>query len=159
MRRAVFVVFGTFMALMLFTTTALASSVHLKGGKNAKPSFTDNGLSLTASGELAELGNGDVLITIAATADVTSTCTNQQQNGFRHLDLPLEGLAREYDLGWKFEPNTDGPPGYDGEQYLLLYVSFRMTTGELRTRETLHYAVTRSLWQDEIAVSDGDRDR
>ncbi len=80
MRRAIFIVFATFMALMLSTTAALASSVHLKGGKNAKPSFTDNGLSLTASGALSGLGNGDVLITITAQADVTSTCTNQGGN-------------------------------------------------------------------------------
>lgn len=54
----------------------LASSVHLKGGKNAKPSFYDNGLTLAASGELSGLGGGDVLITISATANPTATCTN-----------------------------------------------------------------------------------
>ena len=59
---------------------ATASSVHLKGGANAKPSFTDNGLTLTASGALAGLGNGDVLVTLVARANVTSTCTNQGGN-------------------------------------------------------------------------------
>jgi hypothetical protein len=60
----------------LTASVALAASVHLKGGKNAEPSFTDNGLSLAASGDLAGLGNGDVLVTLTATADVTSSCIN-----------------------------------------------------------------------------------
>jgi hypothetical protein len=66
--------------LGLTATTALASSVHLKGGKNAEPSFTDGGVFLRASGELSGLGNEDVLITLTAQADVTSTCTNQGGN-------------------------------------------------------------------------------
>jgi hypothetical protein len=60
----------------LTASVAFAASVHLKGGKNAEPSFTDNGLTLTAAGDLSGLGNGDVLVTLDATADVTSTCTN-----------------------------------------------------------------------------------
>jgi hypothetical protein len=55
---------------------AAASSVHLKGGANAEPTFTDNILQLNAAGNLAGLGNGDVLVTMTATADVTATCTN-----------------------------------------------------------------------------------
>ena len=66
---SVLVVFG------LTATAALASNVHLKP-PNSAPSFTDNGLTLTASGALAGLGNGDVLVTLTAQADVTSTCTN-----------------------------------------------------------------------------------
>ena len=52
------------------------SSVHLKGGANAEPSFRDNGLSLSTAGELSGLGNGDVLVTLSARANVSSTCTN-----------------------------------------------------------------------------------
>jgi len=55
---------------------ALASNVHLKGGPKAEPSFTDNGLTLSASGDLAGLGNADVLIVITAKANPTATCTN-----------------------------------------------------------------------------------
>lgn len=80
MKRAT-IAFAFAAALMLVTATAgSAASVHLKGGANAEPAFTDGGLTLTASGELSGLGNGDVLVTMTARADVTSTCTNQGGN-------------------------------------------------------------------------------
>lgn len=66
--------------MLILAVPVFAASVHLKGGKNAAPTFTDNGLSLTADGELSGLGNGDVLVTLEAQADVTSTCTNQGGN-------------------------------------------------------------------------------
>ena len=62
--------------LLILTAPAYAASVHLKGGRNAEPAFADNGLTLTASGALAGLGNGDVLVTLTATGLPTSTCTN-----------------------------------------------------------------------------------
>ncbi len=68
------------LSVFLATITAFASSVHLKGGANAQPAFTDLGVALEAAGALAGLGNGDVLITLTAQADVTSTCTNQGGN-------------------------------------------------------------------------------
>jgi hypothetical protein len=55
---------------------SLASSVHLKGGGNAEPSFVDNGLTLSTSGALSGLGNGNILVTLSATGDPTATCTN-----------------------------------------------------------------------------------
>jgi hypothetical protein len=61
-------------ALALIATVAYAASVHFKP---KSPTFTDNGLTLTTSGDLAGLGNGDVTISVSATADPTTTCTNQ----------------------------------------------------------------------------------
>jgi len=74
--RKIGIVVTVLTALVLTISLAAAGNVHLKGGKNAKPSFTDNGLSLTATGALSGLGNGDILVKVVAAADVTSTCTN-----------------------------------------------------------------------------------
>ena len=65
------------MAAMFLGTTAIAANVHLKGGKNAEPSFQDLGLALQAAGSLVGLGNGDVLISLFAEANVVATCTNK----------------------------------------------------------------------------------
>lgn len=62
--------------LLVISAPAYAASVHLKGGRNAEPAFTDNGLTLAAAGEIAGLGNGDVLVTLTATGQPTATCTN-----------------------------------------------------------------------------------
>ena len=70
----------TLSILLVVTFSAYAASVHLKGGKNAEPAFSDGGLTLTASGALSGLGNGDILVTLDARADVTATCTNQGGN-------------------------------------------------------------------------------
>lgn len=76
MRRSLMVAAIVAAGVLLSATAASASSVHLKGGKNAEPTFTDGGLTLEAAGELSGLGNGDVLVTLTATADVTATCSN-----------------------------------------------------------------------------------
>jgi len=64
----------------LAASVAEASSVHLKGGANAKPSFNDGGLFLSSSGSLSGLGNADVQVSLSATGNVISTCTNNGGN-------------------------------------------------------------------------------
>jgi len=54
---------------------ASASNVHFEA-PSSQPSFTDNGLTLNASGVLAGLGNQDILVTLSATGNPTATCTN-----------------------------------------------------------------------------------
>ena len=87
-------------------SVAQESSVHLKGGPNAKPSFIDNGITLTASGELAGLGNQDIRVTLRAAGNVTATCTNrggQQPPGQNPAPITVTGVesipAREIKNG------------------------------------------------------------
>jgi hypothetical protein len=80
MRRTWLVLLVSLAVVGITASAAIASSVHLKGGKNAEPAFNDGGLTLNAAGELSGLGNGDVLVTLAATADVNATCTNEGQH-------------------------------------------------------------------------------
>jgi hypothetical protein len=73
MKRAI-IGLAVVLTVALTATVATAANVHFKKGS---PQFADQGLVLNAKGSLAGLGNGDVLITLTATADPTTTCTNQ----------------------------------------------------------------------------------
>ena len=66
-----------FSVLALTAQQALATSVHWKHGS---PQFTDNGLTLTETGTLSGVGNGDLLVTLTATGNPTSVCSNKGQH-------------------------------------------------------------------------------
>jgi len=58
------------LAGVLATAATAAVNIH-------NPSFTDNGTTLSATGKLTGLGNGDILVTLTATGTPTTTCTNK----------------------------------------------------------------------------------
>jgi hypothetical protein len=72
--RRITIAMAALLAVGLMATPALAQNPHLKG--RSPISFTDNGLTLTATVSYAGLGNFDTLQTLDATANPTATCTN-----------------------------------------------------------------------------------
>ena len=128
MRRTATVLFLAFVVMAAMATAAFASSVHLKGGAHAEPAFTDGGLFLSASGALAGLGNGDVIVNLDATGNVTATCTNpgsgvHQPPGQNPAPITVSGAQRIPESELKngttpFDVSTTGPetpiPGAPG---------------------------------------------
>ena len=86
-------------AALVGASPAYAANVHLKGGANAEPAFTDNVLTLEAAGALAGLGNGDVLVSLTATGLPTADCVNpgsgeHRPPGQNPAEVTLTGVQR-----------------------------------------------------------------
>jgi hypothetical protein len=69
------------LSLMAVAMTAAeaTAAVNFKPAK-ANPTFTDEGLTLRATGALSGLGNQDVQVTLTAQGTPTATCTNAGGN-------------------------------------------------------------------------------
>jgi hypothetical protein len=98
-KRSLLVGGAVVVAAVLGAGSAYASSVHLKGGANAEPTFTDQGLVLEAASELAGLGNGDVVVSLTATGLPTADCVNpgtgeHQPPGQNPAEVTLTGVQR-----------------------------------------------------------------
>ena len=93
MRRLVILFVTGLVTAGLAAWVATAASVHFKHGS---PVFTDQGLSLTGSGALTGLGNGDVVITVTATGQPVASCTNPsgatQPPGQNPAEVTLTGV-------------------------------------------------------------------
>jgi hypothetical protein len=75
MRRILFALLSMLVLVGFTATFAAAASVHFKPPRS-EPTLVDEGLVLRAVGDLAGLGNEDVLILLSATGNPTATCTN-----------------------------------------------------------------------------------
>jgi hypothetical protein len=71
--RSLATIFLSMLAALSFMTPAVFADVHFKDALT----FTDLGLTLQAAGTLTGLGDQDAFITLTATADATTICTNQ----------------------------------------------------------------------------------
>jgi hypothetical protein len=77
LRRIGIIAVLSLIVVALTASVAAAANVHFKGGD---PTFTDEGLTLSSTGQLAGLGNEDITVQLIATGTPTVTCTSPGGN-------------------------------------------------------------------------------
>jgi hypothetical protein len=77
LRRIGIIAVLSLIVMALTASVAAAANVHFKGGD---PTFTDEGLTLSSTGQLAGLGNEDITVQLIATGTPTVTCTSPGGN-------------------------------------------------------------------------------
>lgn len=95
------------------STLAFAANAHFK----QTPTFTDNGTTLTATGAITGLGNGDVRIRLLATGTPTAGCVNP-------------GTGEHRPGGQQPAVVVSGTQDIAGNQIKNGNLSFRVTTSE-----------------------------
>jgi len=105
-------ILALFSAIVTLPAIAFAANVHFLPGS---PIFIDNGVTLSSSGRIAGLGNGDVSIYLTATGDPTAVCRNRGGN-----EAPGQNPAEVTITGVQSIPADDIRNGT---------VSFNVTTG------------------------------
>jgi hypothetical protein len=63
--------------LLGLSVLAIAATSAFAAVSNHNPTFTDNGTTLSSTGKLTGLGNGDIVVSLTATGTPSATCTNK----------------------------------------------------------------------------------